>query len=117
MGDEVPIFVDGQAVGAIIVGLNRFNQRPFVAEILKRFYNNLLIGALGAIVVSLLLGLFLARTLTRTLRELIPATRAVAKGDLTQRVAIRSHDELGELALSVNQMTSDLKHRVTCAVK
>jgi len=110
MGDEVPIFIDGQAVGAIIVGSNRFNERPFVAEIFKRFYNNLLIGALGAIVVSLLLGLFLARTLTRTLRELTAATRAVAKGDSTQRVTIRSHDELVELALSLNQMTSDLKH-------
>jgi len=110
MGDEVPIFVDGQVVGAIIPGSNRLIERPFVAEIFNRFYRNLLIGALGAIAVSLLLGLFLARTLTRTLRELTAATRAVAKGDLTQRVKIRSNDELGELALSVNQMTADLEH-------
>jgi signal transduction histidine kinase len=110
MGDEVPISVDGKAVGAIIFGSNRLSERPFVAEIFNRFYRNLLIGALGAIAVSLLLGLFLARTLTRTLRELTAATRAVAKGDLTQRVTIRSHDELGELALSVNQMTGDLEH-------
>ncbi|MGB6423444.1 MAG: ATP-binding protein [Anaerolineales bacterium] len=110
MGDEVPIFVDGQVVGAIITGSNRLFERPFVAEIFNRFYRNMLIGALGAIVVSLLLGLFLARTLTRTLRELKAATRAVAKGDLTQRVTIRSHDELGDLALSVNKMTADLEH-------
>jgi signal transduction histidine kinase len=110
MGDEVPIFVDGQVIGAIISGSNREFERPFVTEIFNRFYRNMLIGALGAIVVSLLLGLFLARTLTRTLRELKAATRAVAKGDLTQRVTIRSHDELGDLALSVNQMTADLEH-------
>ncbi|MFC2054666.1 sensor histidine kinase [Chloroflexota bacterium] len=110
MGDEVPIFVDGQVIGAIITGSNLGFERPLVAQIFNRLYRNLLIGTLGAIAVSLLLGLFLARTLTRTLRELTEATRAVAKGDLTQRVTIRSHDELGELALSVNQMTADLKH-------
>jgi signal transduction histidine kinase len=110
MGDEVPIFVDGQVIGAIITGSNRLFERPGVAEIFNRFYRNMLIGTLGAIAVSLLLGLFLARTLTRTLRELKAATRAVAKGDLTQRVTIRSHDELGDLALSVNQMTADLEH-------
>lgn len=110
MGDEVPIFVDGRVIGEIITGSNREFERPFVAQIFNRFYRNLLIGTLGAIAVSLLLGLFLARTLTRTLRDLTEATRAVAKGDLTQRVTIRSHDELGELALSVNQMTAELEH-------
>jgi signal transduction histidine kinase len=50
----------------------------------------------------------LARTLTRPLRELTAATRAVAKGRLGQQVPIRSRDELGDLAASFNQMSTDL---------
>jgi two-component system sensor histidine kinase BaeS len=57
---------------------------------------------------SLILGVVLARTLTRTLREITDASRAIAKGDLKQQVPIRSQDELGELATSFNQMSSDL---------
>jgi two-component system sensor histidine kinase BaeS len=42
------------------------------------------------------------------LRELTAATRAMAQGRLGQQVPIRSRDELGELAVSFNQMSSDL---------
>jgi signal transduction histidine kinase len=50
----------------------------------------------------------LARTLTHPLRELTAATRAMAKGRLGPQVPIRSRDELGELAASFNQMSTDL---------
>jgi two-component system sensor histidine kinase BaeS len=50
----------------------------------------------------------LARTLTRPLRELTAATSAMAAGNLNQRVTVRSKDEIGRLAASFNQMSSDL---------
>ena len=59
-------------------------------------------------IVALILGVFLARTLTRPLRELTSATRAAAQGDLDQQVPVRSQDELGQLAASFNQMNSRL---------
>jgi signal transduction histidine kinase len=68
----------------------------------------LLYAALGATLIALPLGLLLARTLTRPLRELTAASRAMAQGDLEQSVTVRSQDELGELALAFNQMSAEL---------
>jgi signal transduction histidine kinase len=67
-----------------------------------------MVGAFGATLVALVLGILLARTLTRPIRELTFATRAVAKGDLAQQVSVHSQDELGELAVAFNQMSIDL---------
>ena len=50
----------------------------------------------------------LARALTRPIRELTGAIRAMARGDLKQSVQVHSQDELGELAAAFNQMSADL---------
>lgn len=68
----------------------------------------ILFGALGAVIVALLLGILLARTISRPVREVTEATRIVAGGDLGYRVPVRTKDELGELAASFNQMSADL---------
>ncbi|MBK5108223.1 MAG: HAMP domain-containing protein, partial [Anaerolineales bacterium] len=80
---------------------------PLNAQI-RRLYSSLVLASVGAVLVSILLGVLLARTLTRSLRELTTATQKVARGDLEQQVPVRSKDELGELAASFNQMSSDL---------
>jgi len=106
--DGIPITIDNQVVGIVFRGPNRFQGAPPFSAQFTRLYNSLIIASVGAVLVSLILGVVLARTLTRTLRELTDASRAIAKGDLKQQVPIRSQDELGELATSFNQMSSDL---------
>jgi two-component system sensor histidine kinase BaeS len=104
----VPIEVDGEQVGTLIAGRNDFLVTPAGQDFLDRVNRLIVYAALGATVVALFLGIFLASTLTRPLRELISATRAVAQGDLEQRVPVRSRDELGELAMAFNQMNANL---------
>jgi signal transduction histidine kinase len=77
---------------------------------LQRMGYAIVYGGLGAIVLALALGAFLARNLTRPIRELTAATRAVARDQLGQQVPVRSQDELGQLAASFNRMSSDLAH-------
>ncbi|TEU00762.1 MAG: HAMP domain-containing protein [Anaerolineales bacterium] len=106
--DADPIAVDGQTVGWILSLRMEFGRGPSEALFLSRINQTLILSAFGALFVALLLGIFLARTLTRPLRELTAATRAVAEGDLGLTVPVRSRDELGELTASFNRMSEEL---------
>ena len=50
----------------------------------------------------------LAHGMTRPLREMTAAARAMARGDYTRRVRATSRDEVGQLAEAFNQMSADL---------
>ncbi|MEU8633464.1 ATP-binding protein [Amycolatopsis sp. NPDC048633] len=61
-----------------------------------------------AMVLALLLSQVLAHGMTRPLREMTGAVRAMAKGDYTRRVRATTRDEVGELAQAFNLMAGDL---------
>mgnify|MGYP005832488443 CR=1 FL=1 len=69
--------------------------------------------AVGSILVPLALSLIaLILTVTRALRPvrvLTEAGAAVAAGDLSRTIAVRSRDEFGAMAQSFNQMTAQLR--------
>ncbi|OUC06367.1 histidine kinase, partial [Litorilinea aerophila] len=106
----VPIRVNDQVVGWLLIDWPRSRQLPGSPEqdFLSRINRAIVLGALGATAVALLLGVILARTLTRPIRELTAATQQVAQGDLGHQVEIHTQDELGELASSFNQMSARL---------
>jgi HD-GYP domain-containing protein (c-di-GMP phosphodiesterase class II) len=68
--------------------------------------------ALGAIVLSLLISILAARRVTTPLEVLTESSRAIAKGDFSKRVELRSRTEIGELAETFNHMTEDLERFV-----
>ena len=111
LAEGVPIEVDGRVVGTLLaMKHNAFGMPPREESFLARVNQALVKATLWAIALALLLSILLARSLTRPLRELTAATRAMANGDLEQRVPVRSRDELGELASSFNQMNTELIH-------
>jgi signal transduction histidine kinase len=61
-----------------------------------------------AIGLALLFTYVLAHGMTRPLREMTAAARAMARGDYSQRTQATSRDEVGELASAFNQMSADL---------
>jgi signal transduction histidine kinase len=79
---------------------------------IRSFLNTLhlvLVGAGGAaLLATLVASLLLARQMTRPLHQIESATRAIAAGDLDRRLAVASEDEIGRLAVSINQMAADL---------
>jgi methyl-accepting chemotaxis protein len=77
-------------------------------------YKTLLI-ILIAVVLGALLALAITRSITRPLQTLIHAAHKISKGDLSERVDITNHDELGQLGLSFNQMRDSL-HEVIVEV-
>lgn len=74
-----------------------------------RIFRALAVSGTAALLLALLVSLVLARGLTRPVRELEVATGRVARGDYNTRVEPRTHDELGRLAESFNEMTQGLQ--------
>ncbi len=108
--DAAPVEVNSEVVGWLLVESGSFRRGLADNAFLNQITTTLLLSALGASLLALLLGVFLARTLTEPLRELTTATKAVAAGNLDQTVPVRSNDELGELAESFNKMSAELSH-------
>jgi serine phosphatase RsbU (regulator of sigma subunit) len=81
-------------------------------------FNRLLLYMLVGIGVLLLViemvalgnGLALARTITTSVDELFSGTERVKSGNFERRIAVRSDDQLGQLATSFNDMTTRIQH-------
>ena len=68
--------------------------------------------ALMAIVLSIGISIFAARRITNPLEVLTHFSRAIAGGDFSQRVHVKSRTEIGELAETFNVMSEELEHFV-----
>jgi phosphoserine phosphatase RsbU/P len=61
---------------------------------------------------ALLIGMMLARAITRTISELYRATQFVQEGNFSHRVAVERKDQLGVLGESFNSMTGSISRLV-----
>ena len=104
--------MNGETVGYLIEW-SELERQQFRDSFSQRVNLTILFAALGAVGLSLVLGVLLSRSLTRPLHELTEATAKVADGKLDQQVPVRTKDELGTLADSFNQMMSQLAHSRT----
>jgi signal transduction histidine kinase len=95
-------------VGTVLITGQSPSRSTIEDKYLAGVNQSLVIAAVGGALIAFVLGMYLARTLTRPVRELTQATRAMAQGNFDQRIATRSKDEIGELAESFNQMSADL---------
>ena len=66
---------------------------------------------LAGVLFTLAIGIWLARRITRPVHRLVEATRLVSAGDLDHQTPVTTHDEIGELTDSFNQMTRSLKEK------
>jgi HD-GYP domain-containing protein (c-di-GMP phosphodiesterase class II) len=65
-----------------------------------------------AIALSIGISIFAARRITNPLEVLTHFSRAIAGGDFSQRVHVKSRTEIGELAETFNVMSEELEHFV-----
>jgi serine phosphatase RsbU (regulator of sigma subunit) len=79
------------------------NKRLFAAAI-----QIALIG-LFSILASIFIGYILSAIVTKPIRKLTDVVELIAKGDFSKRADIKSNDEVGILADSVNHMAEDLE--------
>ncbi len=104
----IPVEINGQVFGTVISTGQPLIRQPLDQKYVDQINQSLWIAGVGGAFLALALGFILARSLTRPIREITDATRAMAQGNIEQQVPVRSQDELGELARSFNQMSTDL---------
>jgi HD-GYP domain-containing protein (c-di-GMP phosphodiesterase class II) len=68
--------------------------------------------AMLAVLLSIIVSIVAARRITNPLHVLTQSSRALAKGDFSQRVHLGTRTEIGELAETFNTMSDELEHFV-----
>jgi two-component system, OmpR family, sensor histidine kinase BaeS len=111
----VPLRVDGRIVGYVLLEgvVTRLLPNTPEADFMRRVQIATLFSGVTAAALALVVGSVLARTLMRPIHALTAATHAVAEGELGRQVEVEGEDELGELAIAFNQMSSDLARTTT----
>ena len=105
------IMVDNHLVGTLIVTPNNIaTSGTPAAEFLTSVNRAIISSVVIAGIIALILGALLFIQITAPLRQLKKAAAAIAQGDLSQRVKIRSHDEFGELGQTFNHMAESLSN-------
>jgi diguanylate cyclase (GGDEF)-like protein len=74
--------------------------------------NRLLIGLSAALIFVACVAYVEGRAIVRAIRRLVDAARAIARGDLQQRVPVQGRDEFALLGRTFNQMAFQLQTRL-----
>jgi two-component system OmpR family sensor kinase/two-component system sensor histidine kinase BaeS len=107
-----PIISRGQRVGTLVLSQAGVDSGPAL-EFLGALNRGILLAAVAAGFMALVLGTVFVRQITAPLHRLQSVANAIASGDLSQRVAVSSQDDLGDVASSFNQMAESLERNET----
>ncbi|KGX93700.1 sensor histidine kinase [Pontibacillus halophilus JSM 076056 = DSM 19796] len=91
--------------GAIYLQANMEGVYSQLQTINRIFYT----GTIFATLISAIIGIVVARTITRPIAEMRKQARVMATGDFSQKVNVYSGDEIGQLAVAFNDMNDKLK--------
>ncbi len=100
----VPVLRDKTVVAAVMLVADLDDLYAAVGQVRRQLF----LASLASGLLAALLGLWLAGLLTRPVKELTGAVQRMARGQLEQRVPVRSGDELGRLADAFNAMSGRL---------
>lgn len=64
----------------------------------------------GVLLLLVVTGVYFIRSIIRPIKQISATTRKFAKGDFSVRIDSQSHDEIGDLCASINQMADELSN-------
>lgn len=104
---ERPVFARGSTTrwGSVKIGLSLEEMH----DAIRRTRVVLLLIGLGGVLLGAVGAAVLAGRLSRPIKELAKGTVRISRGDFSHRIAVRSHDEIGELGRSFNKMSRQLQ--------
>ncbi|MBO0994873.1 cell wall metabolism sensor histidine kinase WalK [Bacillus sp. SD088] len=100
-----PIITNGEVAGAILL----VAKIETVFEQLNEINNIFITGTVIAMLITALLGILLARMITRPIADMKKQATAMAKGNFSRKVRVYGNDEIGQLAQSFNHLTKGLQ--------
>ena len=103
---SLPLFAEGGTAGVLL-------QRSLDKELAPylRVERTYLLLALAGLLISIGVGVWIARSVSQPVLQLAEGTRKIAEGDYSQRIDVRTKDEVGLLATAFNQMSQGLAER------
>ena len=101
----VPIVYAGESVGSLRVGLSQYHRQ----EILDVVTTRAMWAAFALLVAANFCSVLLARRFARPLVKLADCAKKIGEGRWGATVAIESTDEVGELAVNLNEMSRRLE--------
>ncbi|WP_153733056.1 cell wall metabolism sensor histidine kinase WalK [Sporosarcina obsidiansis] len=100
-----PIFNGNEIIGSLYVEANIETVFQQIEEI-----NRILAGgAAVSLIITIIVGIFIARTFTRPISDMRRQAQAMANGNFMRKVKVYGTDELGQLAIAFNHLTNQLQ--------
>ncbi|MED4092315.1 cell wall metabolism sensor histidine kinase WalK [Peribacillus simplex] len=102
---STPVEANGEVIGAVYVIAEMENVFEQMDEINSIFMT----GTAIALVITAILGILLARTITRPMSDMRKQALVMAKGNFSRKVRVYGDDEIGQLAVTFNNLTKKLQ--------
>ena len=102
---STPIDSKGEVIGAVYVIAEMENVFEQMDEINSIFMT----GTAIALVITAVLGILLARTITRPMSDMRKQALVMSKGNFSRKVKVYGDDEIGQLAVTFNNLTKKLQ--------
>lgn len=99
-----PVEIGDAKWGTVRIGVSLKSTASAIAQATRTIVTRAFI----ACAIGFLVAFLMARSTTKPISLLAEASRKIAAGDLSHRVAVTTRDEIGELARTFNQMTESL---------
>ncbi|ETT88547.1 MULTISPECIES: cell wall metabolism sensor histidine kinase WalK [Viridibacillus] len=100
-----PITSNGKVIGTVYLKSNIESVFGQMNEI-----NRILAGGTAlALAITVILGIFIAKTITKPISDMRKQAQAMAKGNYSRKVRVYGNDEIGQLAIAFNHLTNRLQ--------
>ncbi|GAF66387.1 hypothetical protein BTS2_3287 [Bacillus sp. TS-2] len=106
---QEPGIANGATIGAIYIEASIEN----IYDQMQQINTILLTGTFIALGITVILMIMLTRTITAPIIDMRKQTLRMGHGDFSRKVQVYSHDEIGQLATSFNDLTSKLHEATT----
>ncbi|WRS28286.1 HAMP domain-containing sensor histidine kinase [Oscillospiraceae bacterium MB08-C2-2] len=94
----------GETIGVLFAASSARSVALFLGEILRMF----LISAVIVLVLAFVVLYFVTSQMVKPLKDMLQAMQSFTRGDFSVRLPVASYDEIGQLAMAINNMASSV---------